>query len=118
MDSSIEGRWDAEGPAGQLFRSLYRRPALLEALDTWGQISTESGISRAELAYRWVAYSSMLDNKFGDAMIFSASSPDQLDQTLAGLKRGALPADIAVRVDKVWELVKDESPLDHFNRAL
>ncbi|KAH8811259.1 NADP-dependent oxidoreductase domain-containing protein [Xylogone sp. PMI_703] len=118
MDSNIEGRWDVKGPAGQLFRSLYSRPALLEALDTWDQISKESGIPRAELAYRWVAFNSMLDDKFGDAMIFSASSFDQLEQSLAGLKRGPLPADVTRRIDKIWELVKDVSPLDHFNKTL
>lgn len=56
MESSIEGRWDASSSAGQLFRSLYSRKALLEALDVWGQISVEADIPRAELAYRWMDY--------------------------------------------------------------
>jgi aflatoxin B1 aldehyde reductase len=116
VESSIEGRWDASTSAGQLFRSLYSRKALLEALDIWGQISAEANISRAELAYRWVMFHSLLGQ--GDAIVFSASSQQQFELTLTGINRGPLPLSVAERIDRVWELVKDEAPLDHFNREL
>jgi aflatoxin B1 aldehyde reductase len=116
VDSSIEGRWDASSSAGQLFRSLYSRKALLEALDIWGQISAEADIPRAELAYRWIMFHSLLGP--GDAIIFSASSQQQFELTLTGISRGPLPLSVAERVEKVWELVKEETPLDHFNREL
>lgn len=116
LESNIEGRWDASSSAGQLFHSLYSRKALLEALDVWGQISTEASIPRAELAYRWITFHSLLGS--GDAIIFSASSKEQLKLTLAGINRGPLPSSVAERIEGVWELVKEEAPLDHFNREL
>ena len=116
VESSIEGRWDVDSSAGNFFRSIYSRSALLDALDVWGQISADSNIPRAELAYRWIAFHSLLGQ--GDAIIFSASSWPQLDQTLDGVKQGPLPLSVVERIEKVWELVKEEAPLDHFNRGL
>lgn len=116
VESSIEGRWDANSSAGQLFRSLYSRKALLEALDVWVQISAEANIPRAELAYRRVTFHSLLGQ--GDPIVFSASSQQQFELTLAGINRGPLPLSVVEKIERVWELVKDEAPLDHFNREL
>jgi aryl-alcohol dehydrogenase-like predicted oxidoreductase len=77
VESSIEGRWDATSSAGQLFRSLYSRKALLEALDVWGQISAEANIPRAELAYRWVTFHSLLGQ--GDAIVSQHPASNKLN---------------------------------------
>jgi aflatoxin B1 aldehyde reductase len=113
-----KGRWDPGTNIGKLYHSLYKKPALLEALSLWEQISTESGIPRAELAYRWVSYHSILDDQHGDAIIFSASSVEQLKQTIAGLEKGPLGEDVAKKIDAVWKSVENESPLDNFNTSL
>ena len=92
----------------------YVRPQLLDALTKWGEISAEAGISRAELAYRWVKYNSALKPEHGDALIVGASSLSQLEETLEGLKRGPLSADVVAKIDDLWETIKHVAPLDNY----
>jgi aryl-alcohol dehydrogenase-like predicted oxidoreductase len=118
LSHNVEGRWDAKDEAGQFFRDLYSRPALLEALDKWEEISSESGIPRAKLAYRWTAFNSQLSDEYDDRIIWSGSSEEQVKQTIAGLNKGPLSANIAKRIDDIWDSVKNDSPLDHFNKDI
>ncbi|KAL5336683.1 putative aldehyde reductase, partial [Aspergillus crustosus] len=54
-------RWDPTTGTGSFYTALYSKTAMLEGLKLWGQISGEAGVSKAELAYRWVAWHSVLD---------------------------------------------------------
>ncbi|KAJ1562896.1 hypothetical protein HK405_006270 [Cladochytrium tenue] len=105
------------GYLADLYRELYVKPKLLDALDSWASISQDAGVSRAELACRWVRYHSALRADQGDAVIIGASTFNQLRQTLVGLENGPLPAEIVRRIDGVWEDVKDEAALDNFNSS-
>ncbi len=109
------GRFSEEALGG-MYRQMYMRPSYLEALAKWEKIAADEGCSRAELAYRWVAYHSPLSNKYGDAIIVGASSVEQLEQTLTGLERGPLSAQAVKGVEAVWDDVKHEAPLDNFTR--
>jgi aryl-alcohol dehydrogenase-like predicted oxidoreductase len=73
-----------------LYGGLYHKPSYYKALDLWGEAAEEAGTSRAELAYRWVAFDSAVDPKYGDAVIFGASKHSQISETLAWLKRGSV----------------------------
>ncbi|KAF7159598.1 hypothetical protein CNMCM6106_006914 [Aspergillus hiratsukae] len=110
------GRWDPKTPTGGIFNALYAKPAMLEALKLWGELAAEAGIPKAELAYRWVAYHSVLKAEFGDGLIFGSRNERQLRHTLEGLRNGPLPPDVVERAERVWEIVKDEAPVDNFNR--
>jgi aflatoxin B1 aldehyde reductase len=110
-----EGRWDPNAYIGKLYHALYNKPAMLEGLKLWGKISTESGLSKAELAYRWVAHNSALEGKFGDGVIFGSRTAEQLNQTLDGLSKGPLSAEIVAQIEQVWEVVEADAPLDNFN---
>lgn len=57
---SGKGRFDTSSPIGQMYKGMYGKASLLEALGQWESIAKDEGISRAELAYRWVAYNSPL----------------------------------------------------------
>lgn len=109
------GRFN-EQVIGGMYRQLYARPTLLDALDKWAQIADAENVSRAELAYRWVAYHSPLKPEQGDALIIGASSVEQLEQTLTGIEKGPLSDKAVKAIDQVWEQVKDEAPLDNFNK--
>lgn len=85
-------------------------------LDKWSSIADEVGCSRAELAYRWVAYHSALKADLGDGVIVGASSIKQLEGTLEGLEHGPLPQEAAKKIDGLWEGVKGEAPVDNFHR--
>ncbi|KAL6693346.1 NADP-dependent oxidoreductase domain-containing protein [Trichoderma pleuroticola] len=110
-----EGRWNKESSLGQMYHALYNRPKFLEALDIWNEASNVSGIPKAELAYRWVAYHSALKEHLGDGIVLGASRITQLEQTVAGLNNGPLPESVVKTIEEVWQLVKDESPMDNYD---
>ncbi len=43
-----------------------------------------------------------------------ATRGSQLEETLRAIEDGPLDENIAKRVDKIWELVKDEAPVDNY----
>ncbi|KAL2819728.1 NADP-dependent oxidoreductase domain-containing protein [Aspergillus granulosus] len=110
-----EGRWDPKSATGGIFNALYTKPGMLEGLKLWGEIAAETGISKVELAYRWVAYHSALNGKFGDGLVFGSRNRRQMQSTLDGLKNGPLPLDAVEKIEKVWETVKADAPIDNFN---
>lgn len=109
------GRWDPKVTVGQVYRKNYILPTLLEALSEWDAIAKEAGVTPAALAYRWVAYNSILSAEHGDGIIIGASSLEQLEQTLKTLEEGPLDPKSLERIDKVWALVKDEAPVDNYH---
>ncbi|CAI7586711.1 unnamed protein product [Penicillium glandicola] len=113
--SGGEGRWDPNTPLGEIYNALFNKPSMLEGLGQWDKISKESGISKAELAYRWAAHNSALKGEFGDAVIFGSRNVEQLNQTLAALSKGPLSEEIAAQIEQVWNIVEADSPLDTFN---
>ena len=110
-----EGRWDPKSMIGGMYHTLYNKPAMLEGLKLWEKISKDSGIPKAELAYRWVAYNSALKAELGDGVIFGSRNAEQLKQTIAALKKGPLTAEVAGQIDEVWKIVETDAPLDNFN---
>ena len=115
---SKDMRWDNSTRLGQFYHRLYDKPKLIKALQTWEELSKESGISKAALSYRWVAYNSALRAKLGDSVILGASSPEQLRLSLEYLEDGPLDDWVVDRIDDVWDSVKDEAVLDNFNMEL
>ena len=118
MNPEAAGRWSPETFLGKMYQALYNKPALLTALDTWGKISEESGIPRFELAYRWLAYSSLLKNELGDAVIVGASRVEQLQQTLDALKHGPLSEEIVEKINGIWKSIEQDAPFDNMDFML
>ncbi|GFF40108.1 aflatoxin B1 aldehyde reductase member 3 [Aspergillus udagawae] len=110
-----EGRWDPNTVFGQVYHKLYNKPALLEALDDWAEIAAAEGISKAELAYRWIFFHSHIRQDLGDAVIVGASKISQFEETVAAIQRGPLSAEAVKRIDADWEKIKDVAILDNFN---
>lgn len=109
-------RYDAAGSfLGQLYEGLYNKPEMLEGLSLWEKISADADIPKAELAYRWLAFHSSLNGELGDGIVFGARSVEQARQTIAGLKKGPLPSDVAQKIETVWKTVESVAPLDNFN---
>ncbi|KAL8969278.1 MAG: hypothetical protein Q9183_002076, partial [Haloplaca sp. 2 TL-2023] len=71
-------------------------------------IAKDAGVTKAALAYRWVAYHSALGE--GDGVIVGARHVGQLEETLEAINAGPLDGGIAERVDKWWEIVKEAAP--------
>ncbi len=99
-----------------MYAEMYKKPAYLDLLDKWEKIAEEVGCTKAELAYRWVAYHSALEADKGDGVIVGASSLKQLEATFEGLEKGPLPGDAAKKIEGLWEGVRHEAPVDNFHR--
>ncbi|KAK7048693.1 aflatoxin B1 aldehyde reductase member 4 [Favolaschia claudopus] len=107
----------AKGDAFEpLYGGLYNKPSYYTALDLWGEAAAMAGCSKGELAYRWVAFDSVLDNKYGDAVIFGASKHAQIPETLAWLKAGSVGAAAKAKIDEIWKVIEHEAPLDNYNK--
>lgn len=96
-----------------MYHSLYSKPRMIAALEKWEEVAEMEGISRASLAYRWVAEA--LDGGKGDALVIGASSVEQLEQTLDALEEGPLSNEALEMIDGIWELVKADAPFDNYH---
>ncbi|TLD19137.1 hypothetical protein PspLS_09913 [Pyricularia sp. CBS 133598] len=114
-EALVGPRWDTSGDIGRLYSSLYKRPSLLAALRTWGELAAEEGASQAELAYRWVVHNSALSAAQGDGLIVGARTPDQLKEVVGWIAKGPLSKPVMDKIDVLWEGIKDEAPLDNAN---
>lgn len=115
-DGVKSGRFATSGKgAAEMYKSMYLKPSLLDALAEWSDAAKEQGCSQAELAYRWVSYHSPLKPEHGDAIIIGARTVEQGVETVKGLENGPLKDSVVKLIDDVWEKVKHEAPLDNFN---
>ncbi|KIL88411.1 hypothetical protein FAVG1_08491 [Fusarium avenaceum] len=109
-----EGRFGKGDKLSGLYNGMYNRPSFVAALSVWGKIAEDEGVSRAELAYRWVAYHSQLRGDLGDAIVIGASKEEHVKETMEALKRGPLTNDAVKRIDGIWDSVKEGASLDNF----
>ncbi|KAG0646182.1 Oxidoreductase sirO [Hyphodiscus hymeniophilus] len=109
------GRFGPKARTGKMYTTMYGKESLLGALDEWGNIANDAGISKAALAYRWITYHSALKKEYGDGIIIGASKVSQLEETLKVIEDGPLDSKIAERVDQIWKKVEQEAPLDNYN---
>lgn len=65
-------------------------------------------------ALRWVAFHSSLDGKYGDGLVFSVSSNEQLQETLDFLEAGPLPDEVAKAISELSAAYGDKAPVHHF----
>jgi len=114
----VDGRYGWENIIGDLYRTLYCKESILAALDEWGKIANESGITKVALAYRWVAHNSILKGEHGDAIIFGTSTIAQLKETLSAIEEGPLDDQTAKKVDAIWVKIENEAPRDYYHDFL
>lgn len=106
-------RWDPASPYGMVNRHLYYKPSYMKTLREYGKLSEESGVSKVGLAYRWVRYHSALKGELGDEMIIGANSAKQFCEAVEEIEKWRLEQWVVERIDGLWELVKDDAPIDN-----
>lgn len=111
LDAGV-GRFNKDALGG-MYSGMYDKPSLRAGLQAWNAIADKEGVTKAELAYRWVAYNSALTEE-GDGVIFGASKLSQIEQTAASLRKGALSAEAVEGIERLWETVRDEAPVDNY----
>ncbi|KAM6509743.1 hypothetical protein FALCPG4_017391 [Fusarium falciforme] len=97
-----------------LYHHMYVKDALLNALDDWEGIAAREGISRAELAYRWIVHHSELKGSYADGVVVGASRPSQLEETLSFCDGGPLTDAAVEGIQAIWDKVKDCAPIDNY----
>ncbi|KAF1918800.1 NADP-dependent oxidoreductase domain-containing protein [Ampelomyces quisqualis] len=118
------GRFNAQAVGG-LYAKLYDSPAMRDALVRWNAIAEDEGVTKAELAYRWVAHHSALaGDGFApgeeNGVIIGASSLAQIEQTIAAIKKGELSGTAVEGIEEIWKSVESVAPVDnyhHFKKA-
>jgi aflatoxin B1 aldehyde reductase len=117
LDSGA-GRFNSAAIGG-LYSKLYDSPTMREALVTWNEIAAKEGVSNAELAYRWVAHHA-LNEEFAkgeeNGVIFGASSVEQIEQTIKGIKKGRLSESAVQGIEGIWKSVEGVAPVDNYNK--
>lgn len=74
------------------------------------EVASRYGISGHAAALRWTAHHSVLNEKYGDAIIIGASSLEQLESNLDMIEQGPLPDDVVGALEAAYEEIGDEIP--------
>jgi aflatoxin B1 aldehyde reductase len=113
------GRFNAAAVGG-LYSKLYDSPTMREALVKWNEIADKEGVSNAELAYRWVAHHSALKDGWvqgeENGVIIGASSVEQIEQTVGGIKKGKLSESAVQGIEGIWKSVESVAPVDNYHK--
>ncbi len=96
-----EGRFAKDQFFG-LYGKMYNNEPFLEAHEDWGTIADEEGVTRAELAYRWMYYHSSLKGELGDGILLGGRQI-QLEEIFESINRGKLSNQAVKRIQELWE---------------
>ncbi|KAF4455782.1 hypothetical protein F53441_1981 [Fusarium austroafricanum] len=101
-------RFDSSHKAGSIYASLYIKPSIDEAVDKALAVAAKHNIAGHAASLRWTAHHSILDKKYGDAVIIGASSPEQLENNIDAIEEGPLPEEVAAALSAVYEEAGDQ----------
>jgi aflatoxin B1 aldehyde reductase len=110
------GRFN-EKSLGNMYGKLYDNETMRNALVKWNEIADKEGVTKAELAYRWVANHSALQSD-EDGVIFGASRLSQAEQTAKSLKKGKLSDEAVKGIEQIWDSVKKVAPIDNYHSGV
>jgi aryl-alcohol dehydrogenase-like predicted oxidoreductase len=103
-----EGRF-ALSSLAETYRNRYWDPRIFAAVDAFGRIAAEEGMALPELALRWVASSTDVGS-----ILLGASRLEQLEDNIAALAKGPLPASAITACDEVCKSLR--GPMPKYNR--
>lgn len=101
----------------KLYRDLYFKPSMLDALDKWSELAQKQGVTNAELAFRWVYYHSLINPELGDYLILGASRVGHIVPTVDGLKKGPLKPEVAKGIDDIWGFIEADAIVNNFEEV-
>lgn len=73
----------------------------------------EAGIQGHAAALRWIIHHSHLRPEHGDAVIFGASSVEQLADNINIAESGPLPDNVVRAIEEVWPTLRSVAPSYH-----
>ncbi|KAF2874257.1 NADP-dependent oxidoreductase domain-containing protein [Massariosphaeria phaeospora] len=111
--SSTTARWKSDNLIGGLYSSFYAKQPLQDSVSIVADAAAKHGINGHAAAIRWTAFHSVLDGKYGDAVLFGCSTVEQLHKTLDALEAGPLPEELAEAMSAVYATVEGSEPPYH-----
>ena len=103
LADSLSGtrRLDAErSNVCKLHHLTHNKPVFVRFLAAYSELVRESGVGRAELAYRWIVWNSAL--RGGDAIVMDVTSVEQAREALAAVRKGPLEPWVVQRLEDMW----------------
>lgn len=101
-----------------IYHKLYVKDTYLAGLERWETIAHHEGISKTEMAYRWVMYHSNLEPEYGDGIVIGSSCLEQLEQTLIFCNKGALSEKAVGGIQQIWDSVQHEAGVDNYQAVM
>ena len=95
------------------YRGRYWKKSFFDGVEIIRAAAERHGITSVEATYRWLAYHSMLNAERGDAILIGASKLRHLEQNMAAVQAGPLPADVIEAFEAAWTVTRGDSP-DYF----
>ncbi|KAL8941176.1 MAG: hypothetical protein Q9216_002405 [Gyalolechia sp. 2 TL-2023] len=106
-------RWSKDNVVGKLYGTLYGQPSVQASVAIVRDAAEKYNISGHAAALRWTVFHSVLDAKYGDAVIFGVSKTEQLHKTLDALEAGPLPTELAEAITAIYATVEGAEPPYH-----
>jgi len=105
------GRFARNTTIGKRYLERFWVPSYFDAMKQLNDVCKETDISITDVAFRWLAYHSLLDTTRGDAVILGGTSASHMTTNLSSLLNGRpLPQVILNTADKAWELCRSDCP--------
>jgi aflatoxin B1 aldehyde reductase len=93
---------------GKVYSDTYGKPTVEDTVVAVRQAAEKYNVTGHAAALRWTAFHSILDGKYGDAVIFGARNMEQLEQSLDAFEAGKLPTELADAIAAVYKAVEGE----------
>ncbi|KAF3067425.1 Aflatoxin B1 aldehyde reductase member 2 [Daldinia childiae] len=100
----VEGTRFAKGNIMSTDARRYDTDKNHEAIRFLNKALEPHGISKPEVALRWLAFHSKIGPQ--DAIIFGSSKLAQVKQNVEAIQKGPLPEDIVAILDDAWNIIK------------
>ncbi|KAI8954446.1 Aldo/keto reductase [Xylaria longipes] len=108
-NSTTSKRWDNDNNTGKAYNGIFGHPLIQASVVSILALADKHGISGHGAALRWAAFHSILDGSYGDGIIFTASTMEQLNKTLDAIDAGPLPADLADAFSAIYSTTEGPS---------
>lgn len=96
-------RFDDSNPLGKAAQRLFSAEDLHAAMSDFNEEAKTHGLKPGEIAIRWIMHHSALGD--GDGVILGASKTEQVQETVAMIRKGPLPKPVVQIVEELWQKV-------------
>ncbi|THU80203.1 Aldo/keto reductase [Dendrothele bispora CBS 962.96] len=106
VEAQTGSRFDKNTWQGKNYRDRYWNDAYFTALSLIGTVAEKHQLTLTEIALRWLSHHSVLNRKYGDAIIIGASNVQHMEENMNDLDKGPLPNEVVEVIDEAWEIAR------------